>query len=253
MAGGPGNPMGARALYLGATVYRIHGTNQPETIGNAVSSGCFRLANGDVIDLFARVPVGTKVIIRHAAPLTTLSGSREQKPMSTRSVRTSSPCWPVWRCSRRCRPRCNAATLDDVRQRGTLDCGVSQGLAGFSEQDAQGAWSGFDVDFCRAVAAAVLGDAAKVSFVPLSASRALRGAADGQDRRAVAQLDLDAGARGDLGLLFAGITYHDGQGFMVMRKPDVDLGAGARTAARSACRPAPPARPTSPTSSAPIR
>jgi lipoprotein-anchoring transpeptidase ErfK/SrfK len=65
MAGGPGNPMGARALYLGSTVYRIHGTNQPETIGEAISSGCFRLANGDVIDLFERVPVGAKVIIRH--------------------------------------------------------------------------------------------------------------------------------------------------------------------------------------------
>lgn len=66
MAGGPGNPMGSRALYLGSTVYRIHGTNQPETIGHAISSGCFRLANGDVIDLFARVPIGTKVIVRHA-------------------------------------------------------------------------------------------------------------------------------------------------------------------------------------------
>lgn len=69
MAGGPGNPMGARALYLGSTIYRIHGTNQPETIGHAVSSGCFRLANGDVIDLFERVPVGAKVVIRHAATL----------------------------------------------------------------------------------------------------------------------------------------------------------------------------------------
>ncbi|ALK09938.1 L,D-transpeptidase [Blastochloris viridis] len=67
MAGGPGNPMGARALYLGSTEFRIHGTNQPETIGSAVSSGCFRLANGDVIDLFDRVPVGTKVIIRQGA------------------------------------------------------------------------------------------------------------------------------------------------------------------------------------------
>src|SRR4029078_4136930 len=65
MAGGPGNPMGPRAMYLGATIYRIHGTNAPETIGHALSSGCFRLANGDVIDLFDRVPVGTKVIIRH--------------------------------------------------------------------------------------------------------------------------------------------------------------------------------------------
>ncbi len=69
MAGGPGNPMGARALYLGSTVYRIHGTNQPETIGHAVSSGCFRLANGDVIDLYDKVNVGAKVIIRHSAPL----------------------------------------------------------------------------------------------------------------------------------------------------------------------------------------
>ncbi len=69
MAGGPGNPMGARAMYLGSTVYRIHGTNQPETIGHAVSSGCFRLANGDVIDLYDKVNTGAKVIIRHSAAL----------------------------------------------------------------------------------------------------------------------------------------------------------------------------------------
>jgi lipoprotein-anchoring transpeptidase ErfK/SrfK len=69
MAGGPGNPLGARALYLGQTVYRIHGTNQPETIGHAVSSGCFRLVNNDVIDLYDRVPVGTRVIIKQAASL----------------------------------------------------------------------------------------------------------------------------------------------------------------------------------------
>jgi lipoprotein-anchoring transpeptidase ErfK/SrfK len=65
--GGPGNPLGARALYLGGTVYRIHGTNQPRTIGYAVSSGCFRLVNRDVIDLYERVPVGTKVVVRQAA------------------------------------------------------------------------------------------------------------------------------------------------------------------------------------------
>jgi lipoprotein-anchoring transpeptidase ErfK/SrfK len=63
MAGGPGNPLGARALYLGNTVYRIHGTNMPQTIGTAVSSGCFRLTNPDVTDLYDRVPVGTKVIV----------------------------------------------------------------------------------------------------------------------------------------------------------------------------------------------
>ncbi len=65
MAGGPGNPMGARAMYLGTTVYRIHGTNAPETIGHAVSSGCFRLVNDDVSDLYNRVQVGAKVIVRH--------------------------------------------------------------------------------------------------------------------------------------------------------------------------------------------
>jgi len=64
MAGGPGNPLGARALYLGNTVYRIHGTNAPETIGHAVSSGCFRLVNDEIGDLFDRVPVGTKVIVQ---------------------------------------------------------------------------------------------------------------------------------------------------------------------------------------------
>jgi lipoprotein-anchoring transpeptidase ErfK/SrfK len=66
MAGGPGNPLGARALYIGSTIYRIHGTNQPHTIGHAVSSGCFRLVNNDVVDLFDRVPVGTRVIVKHA-------------------------------------------------------------------------------------------------------------------------------------------------------------------------------------------
>ena len=69
MAGGPGNPLGARALYLGNTVYRIHGTNQPQTIGQAVSSGCFRLVNSDVTDLYDRVPVGTRVIVRQSPQL----------------------------------------------------------------------------------------------------------------------------------------------------------------------------------------
>jgi lipoprotein-anchoring transpeptidase ErfK/SrfK len=69
MAGGPGNPMGARALYLGTTIYRIHGTNQPHTIGSAVSSGCFRLVNNDVADLYERVPVGTKVVVRQRPEL----------------------------------------------------------------------------------------------------------------------------------------------------------------------------------------
>jgi lipoprotein-anchoring transpeptidase ErfK/SrfK len=72
MAGGPGNPMGARALYLGNTIYRIHGTNAPHTIGQRVSSGCIRMTNEDVTDLYSRVNVGTRVVVlpqsgRHAA------------------------------------------------------------------------------------------------------------------------------------------------------------------------------------------
>jgi len=63
MAGGPQNPLGARAMYLGDTIYRIHGTNAPSTIGGRVSSGCIRLVNEDVIDLYTRVNVGTKVIV----------------------------------------------------------------------------------------------------------------------------------------------------------------------------------------------
>ena len=63
MAGGPGNPLGARAMYLGSSAYRIHGTNDPTTIGKFVSSGCIRLTNEDVSDLFSRVDVGTKVVV----------------------------------------------------------------------------------------------------------------------------------------------------------------------------------------------
>ena len=66
MAGGPGNPLGARAMYLGETEYRIHGTNKPDTIGKRVSSGCIRLTNEDVVDLYERVKVGAKVIVLQA-------------------------------------------------------------------------------------------------------------------------------------------------------------------------------------------
>jgi lipoprotein-anchoring transpeptidase ErfK/SrfK len=74
MAGGESNPLGARALYLGRTLYRIHGTNQPSTIGTFVSSGCIRLTNGDIEDLFSRVQVGTRVVVLP---------SRDQPPIGT--------------------------------------------------------------------------------------------------------------------------------------------------------------------------
>jgi lipoprotein-anchoring transpeptidase ErfK/SrfK len=65
MAGGIDNPLGARAMYLGSTLYRIHGSNEPETIGQAVSSGCFRMTNDDVTDLYNRVSIGTTVVVKN--------------------------------------------------------------------------------------------------------------------------------------------------------------------------------------------
>jgi lipoprotein-anchoring transpeptidase ErfK/SrfK len=78
MAGGEGNPLGARALYLGKTIYRIHGTNQPSTIGSFVSSGCIRLTNEDVTDLFYRVKVGTRVVVLSGKPPASASGPAPQ-------------------------------------------------------------------------------------------------------------------------------------------------------------------------------
>src|SRR5579864_5744460 len=107
-----------------------------------------------------------------------------------------------------------AGTLDDVRARGHLVCGVSDGLPGFSDRDAGGAWHGFDVDFCRAVAAAALGDAGKVDFVPLTAVDrfdALKaGKIDLLSRNSTWTMSRDLG----LGIEFAGVSYYDGQGFL---------------------------------------
>jgi len=84
MAGGPGNPLGARAMYLGGTVYRIHGTNDPSTIGKRVSSGCIRMLNEDVTDLYSRVGVGTKVIV---LPMTRSAAvDQSAAPQPTRSA-----------------------------------------------------------------------------------------------------------------------------------------------------------------------
>ncbi len=82
VGGGPGNPLGARAMYLGNTDYRIHGTNDPTTIGKHVSSGCIRLANADVIDLYSRVGVGTKVIVLPNDPRQTPVERQASNPVS---------------------------------------------------------------------------------------------------------------------------------------------------------------------------
>lgn len=109
----------------------------------------------------------------------------------------------------------SAETLKTVKDRGELVCGVSKGLPGFSAPDASGKWSGFDVDFCRAVAAAVLGDPEKVKFVPLNAEERFpaleKGDVDLLSRNSTWTLEREA----KLGLLFAGISYYDGQGFLI--------------------------------------
>jgi general L-amino acid transport system substrate-binding protein len=111
-----------------------------------------------------------------------------------------------------------AGTVDDVKAKGFVQCGVSQGLIGFSNPDDQNNWSGLDVDFCRAVAAAVLGDANKVKYTPLNAKErftALQsGAIDVLSRNSTWTMSRDT----TLGLMFAGVTYYDGQGFMVPAK-----------------------------------
>ena len=87
MAGGPGNPLGARAMYLGSTVYRIHGTNQPSTIGKFVSSGCIGMLNEDVSDLFDRVKVGTRVVVLPGSPPPTTASNApppQQAPVQQR-------------------------------------------------------------------------------------------------------------------------------------------------------------------------
>lgn len=113
-------------------------------------------------------------------------------------------------------------TLDAVKQRGQVQCGVSTGVAGFSAPDAKGKWFGFDVDFCRAVAAAVLGDPDKVAYTALNAQQRFTALQSGQidilSRNTSWTLTRDA----SLGLNFTAITYIDGQGFLVPKKLKVN-------------------------------
>ncbi|MEC8630319.1 MAG: amino acid ABC transporter substrate-binding protein [Pseudomonadota bacterium] len=108
-----------------------------------------------------------------------------------------------------------AATLDDVKARGSLKCGVSTGLPGFSATDANGTWVGFDVDVCRAVAAAVLGDASKVEFTPLTTQTRFTALASGEIDMLARNTTWTFSRDNDLKLEFTGVNYYDGQGFMV--------------------------------------
>ncbi|MBO0344622.1 amino acid ABC transporter substrate-binding protein [Roseibium sp. CAU 1637] len=114
----------------------------------------------------------------------------------------------------------HATTLEDVKAKGFIQCGVSQGLPGFSNPDAEGTWSGIDVDFCKAMAAAVFGDGSAVKFTPLSAKERFTALSSGEidvlSRNTTWTMTRDT----QLGLNFAGVNYYDGQGFMVRK----DLG-----------------------------
>ena len=117
------------------------------------------------------------------------------------------------------------STLSEVKARGTLRCGASAALEGFGQIDAQGHWHGFDVDFCRAIAAAIFGDPSKVDFVQLTTPERFQalvnGSVDVLDRTTTWTLSREASHR----LLFAGITYYDGQGFLVRRNLKITAAA----------------------------
>ena len=114
-----------------------------------------------------------------------------------------------------CTSVAQAGTLDDVKKRGYLQCGVSTGLAGFAMPGADGEWTGFDVDFCRAIAAAVFGDAKAVKFTPLTNKERFTALQSGEidvlSRNTTWTFSRDV----NLGLEFAAVNYYDGQGFLV--------------------------------------
>ena len=127
------------------------------------------------------------------------------------------------------------------RSAGRILCGVNTGLLGFSAAGEDGKWTGFDVDFCSAVAAAIFGDAEKVDYMPLRPADRFEALKTVEDRPPVAELDLDDGTRDRAsGSHWSGVTYYDGQGFMVPRAANAIRRRSNWAAARSASRPAPP-------------
>jgi general L-amino acid transport system substrate-binding protein len=107
-----------------------------------------------------------------------------------------------------------AATLDQVKQRGYLNCGSSQGLPGFGLQDDNGNWTGFDVDFCRAVAAAIFDDPSKVKFLPLTAKDRFTALQSGEVDLLAHNTTWTLSREAGQGLLFTAVNFYDGQGFL---------------------------------------
>ena len=124
-----------------------------------------------------------------------------------------------------------AQTLKAVKERGSLNCGVSQGLLGFSSMDDKNVWTGFDVDICRAVAAAIFGDPAKVTFLPLDAATRFSALQSNQIDVLSRNSTWTMSRESSLGVMFAGVAYYDGQGFLLRRDAGIDtaLQLGGKT------------------------
>ena len=127
----------------------------------------------------------------------------------------------------------SAATLDDVKAKGFVQCGVSQGLPGFSNPDADGEWHGLDVDLCRAVAAAVFGDPTAAKFTPLSAKERFTALQSGEIDMLPRNTTWTMSRDTQLGLNFAGVNYYDGQGFMV--RTDMNINSALELSGASIC------------------
>ena len=127
----------------------------------------------------------------------------------------------------------NASTLEDVKGKGWVQCGVSQSLPGFSDFDDQGTWSGVDVDMCRAVAAAVFGDAEKSKYTPLSAKERFTALQSGEIDMLPRNTTWTQTRDTALGLNFAGVNYYDGQGFMV--RSDLGVKSALELSGAAAC------------------
>lgn len=141
-------------------------------------------------------------------------------------------------------------TIDAIKARGQVICGVNPSLPGFAAADSQGNWTGFDIDICKAITATLMSDVTKVKWTPLNASQRFAALQSGEidvlSRNTTWTLTRDA----SLGLNFTGVTYYDGQGFMVTKNPRSPAPSNSREP-RSACNPAPPLRKTSPTTPRP--
>jgi len=129
----------------------------------------------------------------------------------------------------------SAATLDDVKAKGFVQCGVNTALPGFAAPDNQGQWKGFDVDFCRAVAAAIFGDPTKVNFTPANATERFTALQSGEIDLLARNTTWTLSRDTKLGFNFAGVNYYDGQGFMINSKKLTGINSALQLSGAAVC------------------